>query len=77
MANLTLSIDDQLLKRARVRALEEDTSVNALVRDYLEGFAARGSHSSGMEGFLTWAESVHASSGPGGRAWTRDDLHER
>jgi hypothetical protein len=77
MANLTISVDDQLLKRARLRALEEDTSVNALLREYLEIFASGTARSSGMEGFLAWAESVHASSGSSGRTWTRDDLHER
>lgn len=39
MANLTRSVDDELLRRARMRALELHTSVNALVRDYLESFA--------------------------------------
>ncbi len=39
MANLTLAVDDQLLRRARLRALEQGTSVNALLRDYLETFA--------------------------------------
>ena len=35
MANLTITIDDELLRRARLRALEQGTSVNALLRDYL------------------------------------------
>jgi hypothetical protein len=39
MANLTLTIDDQLLKMARMRAVEQGTSVNAVVRDYLERYA--------------------------------------
>jgi hypothetical protein len=26
---------------------------------------------------VVWAKSVHASSGPEGRTWTRDDLYER
>lgn len=77
MANLTVSIDDELLKRARVRALEQDTSVNSLVRDYLKSFATGGPRSPGMEEFLEWAQSVHASSGPGGRKWTRAELYER
>ncbi|MCX5947702.1 MAG: hypothetical protein NTY67_05825 [Cyanobacteria bacterium] len=34
MANLTLAIDDVLLQRAR-EALRQNTSVNALVRDFL------------------------------------------
>jgi plasmid stability protein len=77
MTNLTLSIDDELLKRARIRALEQDTSVNALVRDYLEQLASSRSQRSGMVGFLALAESVQAGSGPEGRTWTRDELYER
>jgi plasmid stability protein len=77
MANLTLSIDDDLLKRARIRALERDTSVNALVRDYLQNLVARDSPQSGMAEFLALAKSIHAGSGPEGRTWTRDELYER
>ena len=29
MANLTIAIDDELLKQARIRAIHEGTSVNA------------------------------------------------
>ncbi|MEE2768654.1 MAG: hypothetical protein VX833_05520 [Actinomycetota bacterium] len=39
MANLTLALDDDLLRRARVRAAEQGTSVNAVVRDLLGGYA--------------------------------------
>jgi plasmid stability protein len=38
--NLTLAIDDDVLRLARVRAAEQGTSVNAVVRDLLAGFAA-------------------------------------
>jgi predicted HicB family RNase H-like nuclease len=31
MANLTITIDDEILRRARLRALEQETSVNSLV----------------------------------------------
>ena len=34
--NLTIVIDDEILKRARIRAIQENTSVNAVVRDYLD-----------------------------------------
>lgn len=77
MANLTLSLDDDLLKRARIRALERDTSVNALVRNYLEDFVAASSRPSAVAGFLALTESLHAGSGPGGRRWTREQLYER
>ena len=39
MANLTIIVDDEVLKRARVRAKEQGTSVNAVLRDYLEQYA--------------------------------------
>ena len=37
--NLTIVVDDDILKRARIRALEEDTSVNAVLRAYLTAYA--------------------------------------
>ena len=41
MANLTLSIDSDLLKKSRKIAIDKDTSVNALVREFLEGLVRR------------------------------------
>src|SRR5450631_1693594 len=39
MANLTIVVDEQILQRARIRALQHGTSVNAILRDYLASFA--------------------------------------
>lgn len=77
MANLTLSVDRELLRRARIRALERGTSVNAIVRAYLERFAASGETESAVEGFLRRAEAGRAGSGPDGRTWTREELYDR
>ena len=41
MANPTIAVDDGTLKKARMRALGEDTSVNAVLREYLEEYAGR------------------------------------
>ena len=76
MANLTLTIDDSLLQAARVRALEQGTSVNALVRSYLEHFAGERAHEA-VTAFLERSAKSEASSGRDGRSWTRDELHER
>ncbi len=38
MANLTIAVDEELLKRARLRALREGTSVNRLLRERLESY---------------------------------------
>ena len=76
MANLTITVDDDILRRARVRATEQETSVNSLLRDYLTAFAATGP---------TWDQatdailrlSAQSRSSRGDRHWTRDELHER
>lgn len=76
MANLTLTIDDEVLKRARIRALGMGTSVNAVVRGYLEGFAGADPAAPAVRRFVGRARTAAAGSG-GRRTWTREDLHER
>ncbi len=39
MRNITVSRDDELIRRAKVRAAMEDSSVSAVVRRFLEGYA--------------------------------------
>ena len=38
MKNITVSIDDDLCRRARIKAAERDTSVSAVVREFLIHF---------------------------------------
>ena len=40
MRNITLAIDDDVLAKARRRAAEKGTTVNAVVREHLKTFAA-------------------------------------
>lgn len=77
MANLTIAIDDQLLRLARMRALEDGTSVNAVLRAYLERYAGAGGADSVLRGFARLARESTATSGQVGRTWTRDELHDR
>jgi len=77
MANLTLALDDDVLRRARIRALERGTSVNAVVREYLEGFAGDGPGSRGLREFLARAERISGRSPGTERSWTREELYER
>ena len=76
MANLTLTLDDDVLRAARIRALEQGTSVNAVVRGYLEHYAGRADARSAIAGFLALADEAGASSGAG-RTWSRDELYDR
>lgn len=76
MANLTIVVEDEVLKRARLRATEHGTSVNAVVREYLEQYAgARSAQEQALTRLLALSERSPAKRGR--RAWTRDDLHER
>lgn len=75
MPNLTLTIDEETLRRARIRALEQGTSVNAVVREFLQRFAEDESQRTALREFLELAETSEASSGQGGRAWHREDLY--
>ena len=74
--NLTITVDDGVLKRARIRALEQDTSVNAVLRDYLESYAG-GSHRRREAVARLLELSRTTRSGRGAATWTRDELHER
>ena len=75
VSNLTLAIDDETLKRARIRALEQGTSVNAVVRQYLEVYA--GIDKRGVLGDLVdLANSLDTGRDGAGRSWRRDDLYD-
>ena len=77
MANVTLSLDDDLLREARKVAVSRDTTVNALVRDYLRELVQR--HHYDADKLVAELEALYARTSvrAGKRAWTRDELHER
>lgn len=76
MSNLTITVDEEVLKKARIRALEQGSSVNAVLRELLEAYAGvlRGQSAAATD---LIALSNDVQSRRGGRAWTRDELHER
>jgi plasmid stability protein len=76
MGNLTTTVDDESLKKARIRALQEGTSVNALLREFLDSYAGVRREQQEAAGRIA-ALSRSSKSRRGGRTWTRDDLHER
>lgn len=67
MTNLTITVDERALKRARIRALEEGTSVNAVLRGYLEAYAGV-SREQGEALRRILADSRKGGSGSAGRA---------
>ncbi|MBI3203076.1 MAG: hypothetical protein HYZ29_16180 [Myxococcales bacterium] len=84
MANLTITVDDELLKKARIRALERGTSVNAVLAAYLRAFAGEAQVQARATRSLLALAAENSKAGGrarakrrGGRRWTRDALHER
>ncbi len=76
MSNLTITVDDEVLKRARLRALEQGTSVNAVLREVLEAYAGvRRRQQEAVRAILVQARESRAQRGEA--KWTRDSLHER
>jgi len=78
MANLTISIPDDILERARARALAQGTSVNNLVRERLEAYAsAAGDRERVLAALLASALEVRRGKRGVAKPATRDSLHER
>ena len=74
---MTLSIDEKLLKEARQAALELDTSVNELVREYLQEvvWKQRTKDTAFIDEWRRMMEAHPISMKQ--RTWTRDEIHER
>ena len=74
--NLTLTVDESLLRAARKVALDRNTSVNQLVRDFLADLVRE---SGRQQAALAELDEMFRTSTlrVGRRTWTREDLHER
>lgn len=77
MAQLTVTIDDEVLQRARARAREQGTSVDTLVREYLETYARDKRKRGALHELVELSRRFAGSSGAEGRSWTRDDVYDR
>jgi len=76
MANLSLKIDDQLLRKARRLAARRNISINAILREKLEELVSsdlsREATLKGIEGFFERSKAR-----AGKKTWSRDEIHER
>ena len=75
MKNITLAIDDDLLERARRRAAQKGTSVNAVVREQLARFVDQDDERAQARRELV--EMAHTSKGRLGPdyKWNREDAY--
>lgn len=72
--NITISIDDRLLEKARKMAARRGTSLQELLRAYLETFVGRTSGESAADELLQLMEAHGGRSG--GRRIGRDEAYE-
>jgi hypothetical protein len=76
MKNITVTIDEETYRRARVKAAELDTSVSALVKRFLAELAAGESDNERLKREeRTLRERITTFTA--GKRLSRDDLHER
>ncbi len=76
MKNVTLAIDESLLREARKIAADRSTTLNAMIREFLEDLAESESKAAkARKRIVDLCRSSRAEVGP--RTWTRDEVHER
>jgi hypothetical protein len=73
--NITLSIDQEVIEKARRQAEVLGTSVNQLVRDYLEQLAGMSDPVSDAEEFARLSRLANGNSK--GWKFNREEIHER
>ena len=73
--NITLSVDDEVIHRARQQAEALGTSVSQLVRDYLEQLAGKRDPADRAAEFSRLSRLSHGDSK--GWKFNRDEIHER
>jgi len=73
--NLTLSIDERLVQQARQMAEAQGTSLNQLIRDYLEDLTSQTDPEAEIEELRRISLEGHGRS----RGWkfNREEIHER
>jgi hypothetical protein len=76
MKNITLSVDDDVLAAVRRYSAAQNSSVNALVRDFLSNLA--GHQDRARRARIRLRQLSKRSTGRlGNKTWTRQDLQER
>jgi plasmid stability protein len=84
MSNLTIAVDDDTVRQARIRALQEGTSLSAKVREFLAAYAQgaprRTAHDVTAD-LMRMMEAVRAEAQPGPlpegeRAFSREETYQ-
>jgi len=74
--NITLSVDENVLKAVRRYAAERDSSVNSLVREFLASVPDREDRARNAR-LRIQQLSRRSTARVGPKTWRREDLHDR
>ena len=76
MTNLTIALDEAIVRKARIRAIHEGTSVSAKVREFLADYARETDRQQAAgQAFIAAARRSKANSE--GVRWSREDAYDR
>lgn len=76
MTNLTLSIEEEDLRQARITALQQGTSLNAVVRDFIKEYIDRKQHYQQLTDKILQGMDASGYVGEDNKC-SRDELYER
>ena len=77
MPNITLNVDAEIIKKVRKIAIDKNTTLTQMIRDYLEDVASR-DESLKSSTINKLEQSFNKfSRDMGKRKWNREDLYER
>jgi predicted transcriptional regulator len=77
MSNITMKLDDEIIKKVRKIAIEKNTTLTGLVRDYLTHLARQ--EEQRTEEIIAELSGIMNSGEVrmGEKSWSREDIHER
>ena len=77
MSNITLSVDDDVIKKVRKIAIDKNTTLTAMVREFLISVSTRDAQEKSDAVRKLQKSFKSISRDMGQRTWTREALHER
>ena len=77
MPNITLNVDDKIVRKVRKIAIDKNTTLTQMVRDFLESVAERDESRKKQAIQKLETSFLALSRNMGKREWCREDLYDR
>ena len=77
MPNITLSVEKDVIKKVRKIAIDRDTTLTAMVRDFLKSVAGRDMQEKERHAQKLSETFIRCSRDMGKRIWKREELYDK